>query len=66
MGIVKIEIENNEILNITGSGVTILVIDYDGDSQSHLGKPCDVTLMEHETRKETITGEFTFTRNSNN
>lgn len=63
MAIVKIEIENDEILNIVGSDVTILVVDYDGQKDFHHGKSCDVTLMDYETRKETRKGEFTFTGN---
>lgn len=66
MAIVKIEIENDKIINIEGSEATILIIDYDGNKEMHFGKPCDVTLMDYKIKKETILGEFTFTGNPNN
>ena len=63
MAIVKIEINRNEIINIDGTDVTIMVVDYDGSKDMHFGKTCDVTLMDYSTKKEIRKGEFTFTGN---
>jgi|TARA_R110000744_G_scaffold210400_1_gene329506 hypothetical protein len=63
MAIVKIEIKNDKIINIQGNEVTIMIIDYDGTKDMHFSKPCDVTLIDYNTVKETRKGEFTFTGN---
>jgi len=47
--IVKIEIQDGNVLSIEGTNVTVLVIDYDGDTDMHSGKPCTVTLMDYTT-----------------
>lgn len=52
--IVKVEVQNGTVKSIEGTNVTVLVVDYDGDTDTHNGKSCTITLMDYTTHRKDI------------
>lgn len=43
---VKIEIENDQVINIEAKkGVSVKIIDYDGNTHTYNNRPCTITEM---------------------
>tara|TARA_Y100000031_G_C8198013_1_gene374730 strand:- start:482 stop:691 length:210 start_codon:yes stop_codon:yes gene_type:complete len=45
-GIAKIEIQDDKVVNISGTDTTILVIDYDKNGDLHKGRKCEKIIMD--------------------
>ena len=45
-GIAKIEIQDDKVVNVSGTDTTILVIDYDKKGNLHKGRKCEKIIMD--------------------